>query len=239
MEYKKTFYPDLSKNYQFIERLQSILHRENSSIALCYISLSVSNRFTIFVEPYSKKGYGISFCFHDSELSAIERNKARYIQQGFSEEDICLLYDLFANFSLSNSYESNFFGSLFFIDEFALNNGKYQYVLKYTEDEECDRFIIDGLNVTKHYAVKSLENIKEQIVDAPHNNKTESLIPCRFYFTDDLFSLKNAVDKMKALKNKEGMVIGEYCKEFDTGETFLKEIYELNGEELVVLTCDL
>lgn len=240
MEYeKKTFYPDLSKNHEFIERLKNILNRENSSIGLCYISLSLSNRFTVFIEPYSKKGYGISFCFHDSELSAIERSKARYIQQGFNEEDICLLYDLFTDFSLSNSYESNFFGSLFFIDEFTLNNGNYQYVLKYTEDEAENRFIIDGLNVTKHYAVKSLENIKEQIVNAPHNYKTKSLIPCRFYSTDDVFSLKNAVDKMKALRNKEGMVIGEYCKEFDTGETFLKELYALNGEKLIVLAFDL
>lgn len=228
----KTFYPGFSKNHEFIERIQKILVRKDSSIAMCFITRSISDKYVIFFESYKRNSDQLTFSFHTSDDILSEKSRARYIEEGFNKEDLDLLTDLFCDFALSNSYESAFFGSLFFVKEFR--EFTPFYILKYVESEDNNRFLIDGLRLSRHYAVETIKSIKYALKTKTDrsNSKNTTLHPCNSYILQDCVTLENAIKKMNSLPIKEELLIVEYYQDYETKKGFLKTVFKVENNVL-------
>lgn len=228
----KTFYPDLSKNHDFIDRIQKILARANSSIAMCFMTQSITDRYVIFFESYKKNSDQLTFSFHTSDDIFSEKSHARYIEEGFNKEDLELLTDLFSDFALSNNYESAFFGSLFFIERFR--DFTPRYILKYIESEENNRFLIDGIKLSRHYAVETSKAIKYALTTEANrsNNKKTTLQPCNSYLLQDHVTLENAIKKLNSLPIRQDLLIAEYYQDYETNRGFLKNVFKVENDIL-------
>lgn len=227
----KTFYPDLSKNYELIQGLDKILNRKESSISMCYITMNTSNMYMLFFESFKNNCLNLTFNFHYSSDILHEEEHQRYIKQGFAKEDLDLLSQFLSEFALDNIYESSFFGSLFFVKEFR--DFTPCYILKYDINEEQNRFLIDGMRLSRYYSVTSKDNIKEAIRRESHrSNENIKLTPCNIYMLQDTINLTRAIEKFDQLQKKEDYVIAEYYRNYETNEGFLKSIFKVNGKGL-------
>lgn len=230
----KTFYPDLSKNHELIQGLDKILNRKESSISMCCITMSTSNQYMIFFESFQKNCLKLTFNFHYSSEILHEEDHQRYVKQGFNKEDLELLSQFFSNFALDNIYESSFFGSLFFIKEFR--DFTPLYMLKYVESEEGNRYLIDDMKLSRHYAVETISSIKYALKTEINEitNKQKTLLPCNTYILQDCITLENAIRKFNTL-NKEDYVIVEYYRNYETNRGFLKNVFKIENEILKIV----
>lgn len=243
MSEKRTisFYPDFSKNHEFIERLKVILNSPDSSIGLCYITMATSNKFCIFIEPLdSRDNFNkIIFGFDDREILVDKEDREKtindYMSKGYSRKDLSALSELFSDFALKNHYESLLFGSKFFTEEFR-NPITSSFILKYTPDTSANRYLIDGKKVSKHYSVSLLPQlidcIKKSTIVYPEDL---SLIPCNTYHLQESSSLEQAVLKIKksVLSPTPDFVIVEYYKDYETVEGFVKSVFRIENDILV------
>jgi hypothetical protein len=107
-----TFYPDTSKQKEFIERLNLILSKEDSSVKSCYLAYDYNNRLVLYISSFKDPKYAVAFNFHMPFTREPKENPDCFtsiIRQGFSLEDANRLYDLFEEFTLTNGAESQFF----------------------------------------------------------------------------------------------------------------------------------
>lgn len=228
----KTFYPDLSKNYEMIQGLDKILNRKESSISMCYITMSTSNTYTLFFESFQNNSLNLTFNFHYSSDILHEEDHQRYIKKGFAREDLELLSQFLSDFALDNIYESSFFGSLFFVKEFR--EFTPFYILKYVESEDNNRFLIDGLRLSRHYAVETIKSIKYalEMESKRINNKQTTLLPCNSYILKDFSTLENAIENFNRLPIREDRVIVEYYQDYETKRGFLKSVFKVVNAKL-------
>lgn len=147
---------------------------------MCYITLSIGDKYAIFFESLKKDYLKLMFNFHTSSEILHEEDHQRYIKQGFNKEDFELLSQFLSDFALSNIYESCFFGSLFFVKEFR--DFTPCYILKYDINKEKNRFLIDGMKLSRYYSLTSKENVKKAIRrESYRSNENSKLIPCNTY----------------------------------------------------------
>lgn len=235
----KTFYPDLSKNYEFIERINKILYRPNSSILICSIlkDSSPPGEFLLSLESFLEKSHPLAFYFNKSSQIILDKNYEKYIKDGFAKEDIELLVELFNDFALSNHYESQFFCSLFFSDEFKkLKKYKHTYILKYIINESKNMFLIDEMKVGRFYAVSDIETVKEALrIGSYRSHENGKLIPCHTNFFEKVLTIDSVMKKFKSISEKEEnykFVIVEHYFNYETHEGFLKDVFEIENDKL-------
>lgn len=223
MEQQKnvTFDTDLSKNHEFVGRLKAILNREDSSIALCYITQSVDQRYTVFIEPFDCENNGhLSFSFHPYDLPFRTQST-----KNFSDSDVAALTELFSEFALTNRYEGLFFASKFFTPEYRAKPHSV-LVLKYTFDENKNRLIIDGKKVSKHYAVVAMSSLSKYL-DLTKLNET--LIPCNVNILQNEYkAFDEAVKQLQkySMSQSSDCVVVEFYKDFETFEAFVSNIFQ-------------
>lgn len=233
-----SFYPDFSKNYEFIKRIEEILNRPDSSIGLCYLSMAVSNKFCVFIEPLNLKDTcsQITFGF-DNRVGLINKEtkeKAinKYMDSGYSREDLEAISVLFSDFSLTNHYESLLFGSKFFDPQFR--KPTTTYILKYTPNPKANRYLVEGKRVSKHYAKTTLSNLREAIKRATVSLDSDSLlVPCNVYLLREAGTMEEAIKQVNQSSNPE-MVIVEYYRDQETVEGYVKSVYQVDGKNLIL-----
>lgn len=234
---KLTFYPDISKQKEFINKLNSILYKENSSIKDCYLTYNYTYHLELYLSSFKDSKHAISFNFY-TPFTRHEKNHpecfSSIIRQGFSIEDAELLYELFQDFTLSNGAESQFFASKF--KELSGHEDDFlRYAFKFTEDIHEDKFIIDGLKLTRTYACLRKEDILRFLVDE-ELNINEILTPINGYslISDDTKDecAQQMINLNKHNPDDEYIVI-ELYRNFETKERYVKDITYQVGDELI------
>lgn len=235
-----SFYPDFSKNHEFIKRITEILNRPDSSIGLCFLSRSVSNNFCVFIEPLNSKVMfsQIAFGFDNSNRLMNKDTKEttinNYMDAGFSKTDLEALLDLFLDFSLTNHYESLLFGSKFFDPQFR--KPTTTYILKYTPDEKANRHLVEGKRVSKHYAKTTLSNLKEAIARATISIDSNSLlVPCNVYLLRETGTLEETIKQVSQSSDPEAVVV-EYYRDQETVEGYIKSACHVDGKNLILVS---
>lgn len=234
-----SFYPDFSKNHDFVKRITKILNRSDSSIGLCYLTMSVSNRFCVFIEPLNSKDIfsQITFGFDNRDRLINKDTKEKaindYMGAGYSKKDLEALSELFSDFALTNHYESLLFGSKFFDPQFR--KPATTYILKYTPNEKANRHLVEGKRVSKHYSKTTLSNVKEAIERATISIEPDSLlIPCNVYLLRETGTIEETIKQVKQSSDPEAVVV-EYYRDQETVEGYISSVYKVEDNNLIIV----
>ena len=234
-----SFYPDFSKNHEFVKRITKILNRSDSSIGLCYLTMSVSNRFCVFIEPLNSKDIfsQITFGFDNRDRLINKDTKEKaindYMGAGYSKEDLEALSELFSDFALTNHYESLLFGSKFFDSQFRKTTTTY--ILKYTPNEKANRYVVEGKRVSKHYSKTTLSNLREAIKRATISIDSDSLlVPCNVYLLRETGTLEETIKQVSQSSDPEAVVV-EYYRDQETVEGYIKSACHVDGKNLILV----
>lgn len=230
-----TFYTDTSKQKEFIERLNLILSKEDSSVKNCYLTYDYNNRLVLYLSSFKDPKYVVAFNFHMSFTREPKENPDCFtsiLRQGFSLEDANLLYDLFEEFTLTNGAESQFFASKF-IELSGYKDNFSRYVFKFTEDFHENRFIIDGLKLTRSYAYLRKEDLLRFLIDNKSNENSELTAINEYSIVSD-DTKEQSIQKMTKFnqhKPDDEYIVVELYKDFEKRDRYIKDIiYQLNDK---------
>lgn len=228
-----SFYPDDSKNKEFLKRLKSILNHKDSSIAECSIQKSLSESFCVFIIPKKPK-YSFSKIVFNFSISFDREADGDFFQyyeeEGLSRHDIEQLNNLFNEYTFENYYEGLFFASKFFTKK----NAPLNLYLKFSEDTKENKHIIDGHKVARYYSIVDKENL-DYILENKSVIEGSSLVKCNTYGLSTYDTEKEVLQKHKERcfsKEQENFVI-EHCRDYETVQYYLLKIFKVIDEKLV------
>jgi hypothetical protein len=244
---KISIYTDRTKQKEFIDRMNEIVNRENSSIGFCAIERDFSNQYYLYLHPknsrYTFNTFIFNFCSPEIYITQ-ESDYEKYLSNGYSKEDIDLMANLLNDFCFENPLEGQFFASTF--RKLAPIENSFSYIFKFTNDEDNSRIVIENqyferfyVVVKKEYAAKLLEQLT--VDDKISLTKVDRL---EYY---DRYNLKNALSQMESWSNngKFEHVVMECYKhyEFISSLTYIKNIWfekdgEVKNEEFKSLNID-
>lgn len=227
-----SFYPDTTKNKEFLDELNVILKREGSSIAECSIQKAVSDSFCVFISPKNAKHSFTTITFNfvhpfDRE-GGDDGFYAYYEKEGLDKIDIELLNNLFKKFTFDNYYEGLFFASKFFLDKKVPLN----FYLKFSENESQNKHIIQGHKVARFYS-----NLDQEQLDYMMKNASmkDGLLKCNPYG----FKTFSKIEDAKANKNVYGesmpgeRFLIEHVKDYETMASYMMNLWKIVEGELV------
>ncbi len=226
---KVSFYSDLSRNLEFINKLKNILNNKDSSISNCYLSFSSSQRFCLFIETFnSSKLYSFDFYnyFIDPELEKSYIKEK--VNKDFSKSDIDDLVKLLNDFTFENHYEGQFFASKFFIEKELNPNDLKSIYIKFTQNDKELNFLIENKKVNKQYII-----VREIYLNSIIENNLE-LKQFNTYQFQKYSDPNTAINKMALtmLNTTDVFCLVEAYRDLETFETYIGKIDKIDKEKL-------
>lgn len=208
---KISIYTDKTKQKEFIERMNAIVNREDSSIAYCVIEKNGSNGFVVLMGPYNNRYSHDTLMFDFYSSLYTNGDYEEYTDKGYSREDITQLVNLLNDFCFENFYEGQFFASTFLnLDREKLKS----YVFKLSSDEKNNIFSIDNKYLTRMFTVVKKEEALDLLNDVKVDN--ELVISKRFKPNTTEYSFNSALNTMRVFNSHtDRYVIVEYYYSYD------------------------
>lgn len=239
-ENKVSFYTDLSKHYEFKERLMAILSDPESSIGYCFLTRSTSDRFCLFLSPLTSKYSfsNISFDFFNFFTRQDVKDESFYIhytEQGLSRKDIDLFHDLLQDFTFDNFHEGQFFASLFFGENFNPNKLNC-IILKYIPDPNYNRYLISGRKVARFYSIISESNLAFLLNKEDYIDYNAELINCNTYGFTQEKEIKRCLKGIQELTFRHPPVqqlVVEHYRDYETSAGYIGKIFKFVNGELI------
>lgn len=237
---KISFFTDLQKHNEFINRLNHILNLEDSTIKYCYLDYQFNRKMAITIESFnSTKNNCRSFVFNDFFLLPERENDDFYtilLKDGFSKKDIDLLIELFDDYTFENHYEGMFFATRL---SAAVNPSTQEnrIVFKFTHDESCNKFVINGIPATKHYVVISsheMPNIFYSLKQEDFSSSGYHKLKTSYHQLINDTNQTEAIDTLKKLHE-----IGQYdyvlevYKSFLTHDLYVNNFIYFDGNKII------
>lgn len=228
-----SFYPDDSKNKEFLKRLKCILNHKNSSIAECSIQKSLSESFCVFIIPKNPKYSFSNIVFNFSirfDREACGDFYEYYEKEGLNRHDIEQLNNLFNDYTFENYYEGLFFASKFFTKKKTPLN----LYLKFSENEKENKYIVDGHKVARYYSIVDKENL-DYLLENKSVIEGSPLVKCNTYGLSTYDNENEVLQKYKDkyLSKEEELFVIEHYRDYETVEYFLLKIFKVVDEKLV------
>jgi uncharacterized protein YuzB (UPF0349 family) len=237
---RASFYTDISKQQEFIARLNAILNEPDSSISNCYLARSTSDRYCLFITPFNAQydftNITFDFCnFFSNSTVKDDDFYSRYVDQGLSKTDVDRLSDLLDAFAFENFYEGLFFASKFFEPE--LNPLKVNSLyFKFTANEEDRLELIDGKKLEKHYSVTTRQNLAYELSRDKSIDLNANLIKCNTYSFSQYKKLDFCLREIKKTNGNyptvEKLVVVQY-RDLEYYNSYIQSVFALVDDELV------
>lgn len=209
---KISIYTDKTKQKEFIKRMNTIVNREDSSIAYCVIEKNGSNGFVVLMRPYNNRYSHDTLMFNFYSSVYTNDGYEEYVDKGYSKEDIMQLANILNDFCFENFYEGQFFASTFLnLDGEKLKS----YVFKLSSDEKNNIFSIDNKYLTRMFTVVKKEEALDLLNDVKVDN--ELVISKSFKPNTTEYSFNSALNTMRVFNSQktDSYVIVEYYYSYD------------------------
>ncbi len=237
-----SFYTDLTKHHEFLSRLKEIINHPESNIVDCYFAQSTSNRFSLFIDTknprYSFKSIVFDFT-NPFWRDSWKNSDSTYLEDGLSQRDIDNLKTFLADFTFKNSYEGLFFASLFFGETFNPKKASTIY-LKFTPDEENNKYTIDGKYCELQMAVTSRDNLVHEL-KREGNKKHANLYKCNTYSFQHHREMKYCIDQINRVAKdvpKPDWYVVEFYHDLEHLSSYIKTIYNVVDEQLIEVNIE-
>lgn len=242
-ENKVSFYTDLTKHHEFMNKLMTILSDPESSIGYCFLAPSTSDRICLFFSPLNSKYSfsNISFDFYHFFTPQGEKDEFfynHYGEQGLSKKDIDLLHDLLKEFTFDNFHEGQFFASLFFGENFNPNKLNC-IILKYVPDPNYNRYLISGRKVARFYSIVSESNLAFLLNKEDDIDYNAELIKCNTYGFTQEKEIKRCLKGIQELTFRHPSVqqlVVEHYRDYETSAGYIGKVFKFVNDELIETT---
>ena len=228
-------YTNISKQIEFKDRLNAILERPESSIAVCYLQQSTADKFCLFIIPKTPKydfttiTFDFTHYFSDSPSPCPEFYE-RYMGYGLSKEDIDSLSHLLDEFTFKNRYEGAFFASKFFEPQLNLKNNK-SILFKCIPDDLYNRYLIDGRYVERYYSVVTADQLVRLFKNEKDLDFNKTLVKCKTSTLSTHVKIEHCYADITQVRRDSDPVeqyIVEHYQDFETWGGYIKTIFKLD-----------
>lgn len=235
-----SFHRDLSKHYEFKEKLTAILNSVDSSIANCGIRRNDRREFILFFIPKkatsSNDVVTFNFCsFFSGSSEKDDEFYSYYLKYGLSRTDIDNLSDFLDNYAFTNFFEGSFFASRFFEKELKPLE-KHCIYFKFTPDETKSMFFIDDKKLEKKTSSISLASFKHLVNNSTNLDFTQPLLKFNTYGFEHHRNMANCIQSIekanKTVPSPQIIAVEEYV-DLETYATYIKSIFNVIDGQLV------